>query len=164
MEHMLSDAEIDSFLASQIFGHLGCADAGKPYVIPMAFAFHANVIYGQTTEGRKTEMLRKNPFVCFQVEHQNEKEWRSVMCWGSFEELDFEKMDKADAIDITKRLSEHLGEIQNTVGVVVPFSFGEKAEALTRNNKKSTLFRILVSEKTGRSFSPDATQTPGRNP
>src|SRR4029079_330134 len=115
-------------------------------------AFHANVIYGQTTEGKKIEILRKNPLVCFQVQKQEGKTWRSVICWGTFEELDFAKLDKAEAVDVAKLLTEHLGSIQDTVGVAVPFSFAESAMPLTVNNRRSTLFRILVTEKTGKFY------------
>ncbi len=86
------------------------------------------------------------------MQREENRQWRSVLCWGTFEELDFEKLDKAEAVDITKRLTGILGGIQDTVGVSVPFAFTEKATPLSVNSRKSTLFRILITEKTGRFY------------
>jgi|CXWL01.1.fsa_nt_gi nitroimidazol reductase NimA-like FMN-containing flavoprotein (pyridoxamine 5'-phosphate oxidase superfamily) len=152
MDGTLSNTEMYDLLTSETFGHLGCCADNKPYIVPLAYIFHENVIYGQTTEGKKIEMLRKNPFVCFQVQHHENNQWRSVICWGTFEELELEKLDAAEAIHITERLSTVLKGIQDSVGIAVPFTFSNTAAPLMVNGKKSTLFRILVTEKTGKFY------------
>ena len=39
-------------------------------------------------EGKKIEMMRKNPEVCFQVDAIADLlNWESVICWGKFEEI-----------------------------------------------------------------------------
>lgn len=146
-------AEIDDFLTSERFCHLGCCDGGKPYVVPLAYVFHGNAIYGQTTEGKKVDILRKNPLACFQLHRQEQRQWRSVMCWGTFEEFDFEQLDKAEAMMVIKLLTKRLGEIQDDVGIAIPrYSFDAKPEPLLVHNRKSTLFRILITEKTGKLY------------
>ena len=152
MQGALSNAEIDALLSSEVFGHLGCCDGGKPYIVPMAYVFRENVLYGQTTEGKKVEMLRKNPIVCFQVERLKEREWKSVICWGTFEELDFGELRKPEWMELVKLLTERIGDIQENVGIAVPFSFSKDAAPLTINDRKSTLFRMRITEKTGRFF------------
>ncbi len=152
MQGALTNAEMDELLTTEIFGHLGCSDHGKPYIVPMAYVYRDNALYGQTTEGRKVEMLRGNPLVCFQVEQLKEQQWRSVICWGKFEELAFEELEKPEAIEVVKLLTERIGSIQENVGIAVPFSFSGGASPLTVNEKKSTLFRIPITEKTGRFF------------
>lgn len=153
MEHPLSDREMNALLASEIFGHLACCENGRPYIVPLAYVFHENVIYGQTVEGKKTEILRTNPLVCFQVQKQINEEWKSVMCWGSFEEMDFQKLKTDEAISIVELLTKRLGSIQENVGIAIPrYSFTDKAVPLMTNNRKSTLFRIIVTKKTGRSY------------
>jgi nitroimidazol reductase NimA-like FMN-containing flavoprotein (pyridoxamine 5'-phosphate oxidase superfamily) len=119
----------------------------------MAYVFYGNAIYGQTTEGKKIDMLRRNPTVCFQVQKLT-NHWRSALVNGTFEELDFAKLEQTEASMIVELLTMRLGAIQSTVGVSVPFTFTGKAEPLTVNNKKSTLFRIVITEKSGREFSP----------
>ena len=152
MQGSLSNTEMDELLSSEVFGHLGCTDGAKPYIVPMAYVFHENALYGQTTEGKKVEMLRKNPLVCFQVEKLKDTQWRSVICWGKFEELDFEELKKPEAMEIVKLLTQRIGAIQENVGIVVPFSFSDQAGPMNINEKKTTLFRILITEKTGRFY------------
>jgi nitroimidazol reductase NimA-like FMN-containing flavoprotein (pyridoxamine 5'-phosphate oxidase superfamily) len=152
MQGELSEQEIDHLLSGEVFGHMGCCENNKPYVVPMAYVFHDQVIYGQTTEGKKVEMLRKNPLVCFQVEALHENRWSSVMCWGTFEEMDFEELQKPVAIEAVQLLTKTIASIQHQVGISIPYSFAEKAEPMIGNEKKSTLFRVVVHEKTGRFY------------
>ncbi len=69
---------MNSLLMSEVFAHLGCCEGSRPYIVPLAYVFHENALYGQTTEGKKVEILRKNPLVCFQVQKQEERQWRSA--------------------------------------------------------------------------------------
>lgn len=159
MERALSTAEMDALLDAEIFGHLACSDDGKPYIVPMAYVFHENVLYGQTTGGKKTDILRRNPSVCFQVQQQKEREWRSVMCWGTFEEFAFEKVSEEESAKIVELLTRRLGAIQENVGIGVPqYAFGKKPVPLMVHNRESTLFRIVITEKTGRRYESDAQQ------
>lgn len=151
MHKDLLATDIDSLLESEVFGHLACTDGEKPYIVPLAYVFYNNAIYGQTTEGKKIDILRKNPQVCFQVQKQTDR-WQSVICWGTFQELDFSVVKEAEASMIIELLTMRLGSVQSEVGVTVPFAFNGKPQALTTDQKKSTLFRILITEKTGREF------------
>ncbi len=156
MERALSDIEMNELLESEIYGHMACSDNGKPYIVPLAYVFRDNVLYGQTTEGKKVEILRRNPLVCFQVQQQKEREWRSVMCWGTFEEFAFEKMDEIEASMVIELLTSRLSGIQQQVGIAVPqYSFEKKTTPLMVNNRKSTLFRIVVAERTGKLYAAD---------
>ncbi len=151
MERALSSKEIDTLLAGEIFGHLACSDKQNPYIVPLAYVFVGNVIYGQTTEGKKIEILRRNPNVCFQVQKKGNT-WKSVICFGTFEELDFDRLEETEASMIVELLTTRLGSIQQSVGISVPFGFTNRASPLSVHNRKSTLFRILVAEKTGKEF------------
>lgn len=154
MERSLNNSEIDALLEAEVFGHLACSDNGKPYIVPLAYIYYDNVLYGQTTEGKKIDILRKNPLVCFQVQQQKEFEWKSAMCWGNFEEFSFDKLDDVEASMIIELLTNKIGRIQQSVGIGVPeFVFGkQKGTPLFINGKKSTLFRVVVKQKTGRIY------------
>lgn len=153
MHRPLSAEGIEELLTSQVFGHLACCDAGVPYIVPIAYIYHDNAIYGQTTEGRKTDILRRNPLVCFQVQQHTDC-WRSVLCYGTFEELDFQKLQDNDGTMIVELLTMRLGAIQDDIGITVPFSFNGHATPLSADDRVSTVFRIVISEKTGREFAP----------
>jgi nitroimidazol reductase NimA-like FMN-containing flavoprotein (pyridoxamine 5'-phosphate oxidase superfamily) len=153
MERTLSETEMNALLQSEVYGHLACSDNGKPYIVPLAYVFQNGVLYGQTTEGKKVEILRRNPLVCFQVQQQKENEWRSIMCWGSFEEFEFEKLDETEVSMVAELLTNKLGSIQENVGIGIPqYAFEEKTTPLMVNHRTSILFRIVVTEKTGKLY------------
>lgn len=96
---VLSNQEIQNILLSQVLGRLACCDGKQPYVVPVTFTYDGEYIYGQTNEGTKLNILRKNPNVCFEVDVMTDMmNWQSVIVFGKFEELK-DKQEK-DARDI----------------------------------------------------------------
>ncbi|MFC6100289.1 pyridoxamine 5'-phosphate oxidase family protein [Olivibacter domesticus] len=84
----LNKREIIDFLESQFIGRLGCHLNGETYIVPVNYVYQNNAIYAHSGEGKKIEMLRANPRVCFQVDEiDNMFKWKSVILWGTFEEL-----------------------------------------------------------------------------
>jgi uncharacterized protein len=80
--------EIVALLLRASYGHLGCARDGRPYVVPMNFAYDSDSLYFFTTEGTKTEIMSANAEVCFQVEEVTDPtRWRSVQAMGRAERL-----------------------------------------------------------------------------
>jgi uncharacterized protein len=79
---------MQSLLSRAGFGHLGCAREGRPYVVPMNYAYDGESLYLFTTEGMKTSFMEANPEVCLQVEEvESPRSWRSVMVTGRAERL-----------------------------------------------------------------------------
>ncbi len=86
----LTRAEIDGFLDQQIFGRMGCHDAGVTYVVPLIYARDGDALYIFANEGQKTQFARRNPAVCFELDEHDPatRSWRSVLVQGRYEELD----------------------------------------------------------------------------
>ncbi len=81
-------AEVHALLMSASFGHLGCSREGRPYVVPMHYAYDGRELYFFTTEGMKTQFMDDNPQVCLQVEEiTDSSHWRSVMVIGRAERI-----------------------------------------------------------------------------
>ncbi|HEX2951362.1 MAG TPA: pyridoxamine 5'-phosphate oxidase family protein [Armatimonadota bacterium] len=60
--------EINEILQQASVLHLGLVDGTTPYVVPMNFGFDGECIYLHSAlEGRKIDILRQNPCVCFTV-------------------------------------------------------------------------------------------------
>lgn len=95
--------EMHALLQRVGYGHLGCARDGRPYVVPVHYAYEQPNIYIFTTEGMKTAFITSNPEVCLQVEEVNDKmNWQSVIATGRAERLTkLEEMEHAMGI-ITK--------------------------------------------------------------
>ncbi len=62
-------ADIEAVLQKAFVCHLGLADAGQPYVVPMNYGYEDGHIYLHgADEGRKIDILKKNNKVCFEME------------------------------------------------------------------------------------------------
>ena len=84
----MAPAEMHALLQRESFGHLGCARDGRPYVLPMNYAYDGKELYFFTTEGMKTQFIESNPQVCLQVEEITDStHWRSVMVIGKAEQI-----------------------------------------------------------------------------
>jgi len=84
----MAPAEMHALLQRESFGHLGCSRDGRPYVVPMDYAYDGKELYFFTTEGMKTQFIEANPKVCLQVEEISDRtHWRSVMVIGKAEQL-----------------------------------------------------------------------------
>ena len=84
----MAPAEMQELLQRESYGHLGCARDGRPYVVPMQYAYDGKELYFFTTEGMKTQFIEANPKVCLQVEEITDStNWRSVMVIGQAEQL-----------------------------------------------------------------------------
>ena len=97
----LARDEIDEFLRGQRIARLGCHADGAIYIVPLVYAYEDGAVVAVTTEGRKTAMLRANPRVCVEVDEYDadgKGSWRSVIAYGSYEELAGEAVEPALAL------------------------------------------------------------------
>ena len=104
-------AEMEEIVNRASVGRLGLADAEEPYIVPLNFVYHDGCIYFHTgIEGRKLEIIEKNPQVCFEVDEEcelvvNEQSclstayYYSVIAWGKARLLE-ETEDKMKALEL----------------------------------------------------------------
>jgi nitroimidazol reductase NimA-like FMN-containing flavoprotein (pyridoxamine 5'-phosphate oxidase superfamily) len=151
----LAISEIEGLLTKEVVGRIGCSDGKMVYVVPISYAYDGTYVYCHTQEGLKVEIMRKNPRICFEVDHlQNMANWQSVVAHGIFEELKDETL-RNDAL-------------QRLHGRVLPLVSSETTH-LSRDwpfvpselsKIAGVTFRIRLEEKTGRfERSPVASQT-----
>jgi nitroimidazol reductase NimA-like FMN-containing flavoprotein (pyridoxamine 5'-phosphate oxidase superfamily) len=141
----LSTVEIDDFIKHQVVGRIGCHDDNITYVVPISFAYDGNYVYGHTEEGLKINIMRKNPKVCFEVDHlENMANWKSVICQGEFEELtDADGRNAALKILLERPLPFITSK---TVQLSPQWPFPPSDYSLI----EGVVYRILIKEKTGR--------------
>ncbi len=96
----LSREETEAFLARQVVGRVGCHTEGRTYVVPVIYVWEDDCVYVQSIEGRKTEMMRANPEVCFEVDEydRDSGSWCSAIVEGTYEELDSTAAERALAL------------------------------------------------------------------
>ncbi|TAH64928.1 MAG: pyridoxamine 5'-phosphate oxidase family protein [Anaerolineaceae bacterium] len=77
--------EIESILKRANICRIGLCDDNIPYVVPMNYGYRDNSLYLHSAkEGRKIDIIRENPNVCFEVETDTELvEGGDIACkWG----------------------------------------------------------------------------------
>ena len=141
----LDTEQIESVIAENIVGRLGCHADDKTYVVPVSYAYDGKCIYVRTFEGLKISMMRKNPNVCFQVDSfEDMADWKSVIAWGVFEELtDEEERNEGLKILINRTLPGISSETMK-LSPAWPFPTDDYTKI------EGIVFRIRLTEKTGR--------------
>jgi nitroimidazol reductase NimA-like FMN-containing flavoprotein (pyridoxamine 5'-phosphate oxidase superfamily) len=70
-EFIESRDEMERLLAEENLGYLGLSLDGKPYVVPLNYRYHDGRIHFHCAlEGKKLDILKANPEVCFSVGRQ----------------------------------------------------------------------------------------------
>lgn len=141
----LTSHEIEELLRNQILGRIGCHADGKTFVVPIAYAYDGKYLYGHSKEGMKVNMMRRNPKVCFEVDHmENMANWRSVIVQGDYEELFGDAARKAMGYFMAK-LKPHLASQTS-----MPTHGYTQFHATDQSSIDTVVFRVKVKEKTGK--------------
>jgi len=77
-----------ALLQASRLGRLACVRDGQPYLVPITYAVDGDSLYSFSLLGQKIEWMRENGKVCVQVDRfGDQREWRSVVAYGRYEEL-----------------------------------------------------------------------------
>ncbi len=145
MTGQLSNTEINNILSSQAVGRIAGAADNKPYIVPVTYRFDGKYIYGQTNEGMKLELFRKNPTVCFEVDTMTDmRNWQSVVVFGKFEELAGEEASVAERILFGRIFSLMTKSTIHSQGHEVT------SEVCDKTRMKQVIYRIHIDKITGR--------------
>ncbi|MEO5893498.1 MAG: pyridoxamine 5'-phosphate oxidase family protein [Ferruginibacter sp.] len=141
----LNQNQINNLLSSQVLGKIACSDGNQPYIVPVTYTFDGEYIYGQTNEGTKLEILRRNPKVCFEIDCMlNVRNWQSVIVYGKFEELAGEAAENARNILFNRVYPMMTSTTLHTYG------HEEMGKLDDGTRVKTTMYRIKITNVTGR--------------
>ena len=86
-------AEATRILETQSLGRLGCVADDEPYVVPVNYHFDGKDVFIHSLPGRKIDALRKTGRGCLQVDEIRDGfNWRSVIVFGKYEEIQDEQL------------------------------------------------------------------------
>ena len=131
---ILSRAEIDELLHDELVARIGCQGDGEVYVVPIIYAYADGAFYVASVEGRKIELMRASPRVCFEVDRYEQGSWRSAIVYGRYEEL-------------------HGDDVERTLDLLAA-RFGRKRERQV--GPGTVCFRIVAEQLSGRASSAEA--------
>ncbi|GAB2806600.1 pyridoxamine 5'-phosphate oxidase family protein [Ferruginibacter profundus] len=141
----LTNMQIQNVLSSRVIGRLACCDDMQPYIVPVTYVYDGTYIYGQSNEGLKLQLLRKNPNVCFEVDTMTDmRNWESVVIYGRFEELSGEDADKARAV-----LFGHIFTLK-TSSTINPYGHEATGTIDDSTRIKQVMYRVKINTVTGR--------------
>lgn len=141
----LNSIQIDFLLRSEKIGRIGCTADGIVYVVPITYVYDGACIIAHTKDGLKTSIMRKNPQVCFEIDHvENLSNWQSVIAWGTYEELTGKAAEDALQL-LVNRLHPY-----SASETIMPRHGLDQPHALHDPAIKPVVFKIVIAEMTGR--------------
>ncbi len=141
----LSEEEIEAALTNNIIGRIGCHTDGRVYIVPISYAYDGEYIFAHTQEGMKINMMRENADVCFEVDVlENMANWKSVIAWGLFEEINNEDERNLVIQKLSKRIFPAMASKTLKLSPQWPFPPDDPEKI------SGIFFRIRLYEKTGR--------------
>ena len=142
----LTNQQIEDLLRQQVYGRIACCADGDIYIVPVNYVYNGTDILGHSAKGKKIDMMRKNPKICFEVDDiRSIFRWKSVIAWGKFEEItDIDEQQQAmqaivhRIMPLIENASDHpshgITEKESDVGI----------------NVELIVYKITLEKKTGR--------------
>jgi uncharacterized protein len=135
---------MEAVLAEAMVLHLGMCDGDRPYVVPMNFAYAGGAIYMHcAAEGRKIDVLRRNPNVFFTAETGVEVVAGGVGCGCST------KYRCVMGEGVVEFVTDRAGKIAGLDALMArlvkgPYKYDE------RSVEKTCVIRVRVTSMTGK--------------
>jgi len=124
---ILDEQFIEKVLKDSIYGNLGLCDDGAPYVVPMNYVWSDNKIWLHcASEGRKLDIIRTNPKVCFQVSVETELVTSENPCSYGMFYSSVMIFGIASIIEEHEEKSKVLGEILQRYSNKIPHQFTQE--------------------------------------
>ena len=139
----LEEEEVEKLLKEQYIGRLGCHAHGVSYIVPINYVYRNGTVYAHSASGQKIRMMRSNPQVCFQIDQIRDTfNWKSVVCWGKFEEI----TDTSEKQNVLQGIIHRMMPLTNTPSEQLSHGTG-KTDA---HDEEIIVFKIVLHLKTGR--------------
>ncbi|MHB8092497.1 MAG: pyridoxamine 5'-phosphate oxidase family protein [Syntrophales bacterium] len=135
---------IDSIIHKSLACRIAMCDGKMPYVIPMSFGYDGKNIYLHSAkEGRKIEILKGNPLVCFEFETDCEVIPTPRAC--SFT-MRYKTVIGLGTVCFIEDIEEKITGLR-----IIVRQYTDKIITLTENDlEKITVIRINIEQITGK--------------
>jgi uncharacterized protein len=141
----MSDPEaIASVIRRSTVCRLGMTDGAQPYVIPMSFGYRDGAVYFHSApEGRKIDILRKNPRVCIEFDVDCRLKTGDSACkWGFY----FQSAIAFGVAAIIEDATEKRAALDIIIGQYSGETFTYPESAID----KIVVIKVTVTELTGK--------------
>lgn len=143
----LTNEQVEDVLRNNVFGHIGCNDGFNTYIYPINYVYDGRYIICHSQAGSKTEVMRQNKRVCFQVEEIKDfMNWKSILVLGEYNELDNER-ERYYAI---RTFVDHMLQMKINNPALLSGITEQKDHAHSQLMMRPVFYRIFIEEKSGR--------------
>lgn len=105
---IMSPDETEATLRRSRIERIGCSANDRPYLVPINYAYDDSFVYAYSSLGRKIEVMREQPLICFEVEEvDGPSTWRCVIAEGEYEEIRDESL-RREALSRLGFMNENL--------------------------------------------------------
>ena len=123
---------------------LGLSDGNNPYIVPLCFGYKEKTLYFHSAqEGKKIEILKKNPNVCFEFDQNSEVVQAEKPCsWG---------VKYQSIIGYGKAIFlENLEEKREALNIIMSQYSNENYEFQVPAIRKTSVFIVVINQMTGK--------------
>ena len=136
--------DIEKFLRQSKVCRLAMVDGDKPYMVPLNFGYSDGCLFFHCAkQGRKIDLIKKNPNICFEVDELIKLNKASLACdWG----IDFKSVigsGKAQFLEDSKEKTQALHAIMSQYS-------GRTFEYPDEMLEKTLVIKVVIDEMTGK--------------
>jgi len=136
-------ALIEEIIKQSRVCRLAMVDGDKPYVIPMSFGYDGSLYFHSALEGRKIEVLKKNPQVCFEFDEVTKLVKNKDACeWGmAFKSV----IGEGEAVFV-----EDITQKAHGLGVIMAQYSNRSFEFPKESMEKTAVIKVVITRITGK--------------
>jgi nitroimidazol reductase NimA-like FMN-containing flavoprotein (pyridoxamine 5'-phosphate oxidase superfamily) len=136
--------EIEKILQQSNVCRLAMVDGDKPYIVPMNFGYRdGNLFFHSAPGGKKIDLIKKNPNVCFEVDQLIRFQKETLACnWG---------VEYKSVIGSGKaRLIKGLEEKKQALNIMMSRYSDGPFEYSNKMLEKTIVIKVTVENMTGK--------------
>lgn len=136
--------EIDRILRKATVCRLGLVDGAAPYIVPLSFGYDGSTLYFHSArEGKKIDLLRRNPAVRFEVDVDVEPVPSGTSCGWTMRYRSVIGSGTASFV-------EEPGEKSAALGIIMRQYTDGPCEFPEETLRKIEVFKVVIGEISGK--------------
>ena len=136
--------EIEKILQESNVCRLAMVDGDKPYMVPMNFGYQdGHLFFHSAKQGRKIDLIQKNPNVCFEVDQLIKFKKAKLACeWG----VEYKSVIGSGRAQLLENLDEKIAALNIIMSQYSDRIFEYPDETL----EKTAVIKVQIDSMTGK--------------
>ncbi|MEN8212365.1 MAG: pyridoxamine 5'-phosphate oxidase family protein [Thermodesulfobacteriota bacterium] len=136
--------EIEKIFKESQICRIAMVDKDKPYIVPMSFGYEQGILFFHTAlEGRKINLIKKNPNLCFEVDQVFQFKKAKLACNWSIKYKSVIGEGRAQLLYDPEEKREGLN-------IIMAQYSGRTFEYPVENLEKTLVIKLVIDKMTGK--------------